>query len=94
MNPTSIRIALAAVAAAVGVAAGFGIALWREAQRVDPHTAQAGAAAPAASVPGERRVLYWYDPMVPAQHFAKPGKSPMGMELVPKYADETVEPRP
>jgi Cu(I)/Ag(I) efflux system membrane fusion protein len=42
----------------------------------------------------ERKVLYWYDPMVPAQHFAKPGKSPMGMELVPKYADETVEPRP
>ena len=31
--------------------------------------------------------LYWYDPMVPAQHFDKPGKSPMGMEMVPRYAD-------
>ena len=41
-----------------------------------------------------RKVLYWYDPMVPAQHFAKPGKSPMGMELVPKYADEAAEPQP
>ncbi|MEO7014080.1 MAG: efflux RND transporter periplasmic adaptor subunit [Dokdonella sp.] len=32
--------------------------------------------------------IYWYDPMVPDQHFDKPGKSPfMDMELVPKYAD-------
>lgn len=38
---------------------------------------------------GERKVLYWYDPMVPNQHFDKPGKSPfMDMQLVPKYADE------
>lgn len=38
--------------------------------------------------PAERRVLYWYDPMYPQQHFDKPGKSPfMDMELVPKYAD-------
>ncbi|WP_039054957.1 efflux RND transporter periplasmic adaptor subunit [Enterobacter sp. Bisph1] len=38
----------------------------------------------------ERKVLYWYDPMVPGQRFDKPGKSPfMDMELVPRYADET-----
>jgi Cu(I)/Ag(I) efflux system membrane fusion protein len=37
----------------------------------------------------ERKILYWYDPMVPSQKFDKPGKSPfMDMELVPKYADE------
>jgi Cu(I)/Ag(I) efflux system membrane fusion protein len=37
----------------------------------------------------DRRALYWYDPMVPNQHFDKPGKSPfMDMQLVPKYADE------
>ncbi len=36
----------------------------------------------------ERKVLYWYDPMVPDQHFDKPGKSPfMNMQLVPKYAE-------
>ena len=35
------------------------------------------------------KVLYWYDPMKPEQHFDKPGKSPfMDMQLVPKYADE------
>lgn len=39
----------------------------------------------AEAQPGE--VLYWYDPMVPQQHFDKPGKSPfMDMELVPRYA--------
>ena len=42
-------------------------------------------AAPTAS----RQALYWYDPMVPAQHFDKPGKSPfMDMQLQPKYAEE------
>jgi Cu(I)/Ag(I) efflux system membrane fusion protein len=36
-----------------------------------------------------RKVLYWYDPMKPDQHFDKPGKSPfMDMDLVPRYADE------
>jgi membrane fusion protein, copper/silver efflux system len=36
-----------------------------------------------------RRILYWYDPMVPQQHFKQPGKSPfMDMQLLPKYADE------
>jgi Cu(I)/Ag(I) efflux system membrane fusion protein len=36
----------------------------------------------------EKKVLYWHDPMVPAQQFDKPGKSPfMDMQLVPVYAD-------
>jgi Cu(I)/Ag(I) efflux system membrane fusion protein len=38
---------------------------------------------------GERRILYWYDPMYPQQRFDKPGKSPfMDMQLQPRYADE------
>ncbi len=37
----------------------------------------------------DRKVLYWYDPMMPNQHFDKPGKSPfMDMQLVAKYADD------
>jgi membrane fusion protein, copper/silver efflux system len=48
---------------------------------------------PAGPVPTQaeesRKVLYWYDPMVPGQHFTEPGRSPyMDMQLVPKYADE------
>ncbi|QBB69435.1 efflux RND transporter periplasmic adaptor subunit [Pseudolysobacter antarcticus] len=35
----------------------------------------------------DKKALYWYDPMVPVQHFDHPGKSPfMDMQLVPKYA--------
>ncbi|TCT10246.1 efflux RND transporter periplasmic adaptor subunit [Paralcaligenes ureilyticus] len=37
----------------------------------------------------DRKILYWHDPMVPSQHFDKPGKSPfMDMPLQPVYADE------
>ena len=37
---------------------------------------------------GDRKILYWHDPMVPGQRFDKPGKSPfMDMPLVPVYAD-------
>ena len=38
---------------------------------------------------GQRRVLYWYDPMRPEVHFNQSGRSPfMAMDLVPRYADE------
>jgi Cu(I)/Ag(I) efflux system membrane fusion protein len=51
----------------------------------------AHTAVPAAT-PAARAVLYWYDPMVPAQHFDKAGKSPfMDMQLVPKYAGDAAE---
>jgi Cu(I)/Ag(I) efflux system membrane fusion protein len=44
---------------------------------------------PATPESSKAKVLYWYDPMVPQQHFDKPGKSPfMDMELVPRYAEE------
>ncbi|AHM72009.1 efflux RND transporter periplasmic adaptor subunit [Yersinia hibernica] len=49
-------------------------------------------ASPDTTTDSRRKVLYWYDPMSPAQRFDKPGKSPfMDMELVPRYAGETVE---
>ena len=35
-----------------------------------------------------KRVLYYYDPMRPEEHFDKPGPSPfMDMQLIPKYAE-------
>lgn len=38
---------------------------------------------------GEKKILFWYDPMHPAYKADKPGIAPdCGMELVPKYADE------
>lgn len=63
--------------------------------------ASAGAQKPGDVDPTTgKRVLYWHDPMKPAQKFDKPGKSPfMDMPLVPVYAEGggegtvTIDPR-
>jgi Cu(I)/Ag(I) efflux system membrane fusion protein len=78
LSRRSLALSAAAIALVGGVT-GYGLAHLQK-PRPDPE-----AAAPAVG----RRVLYWYDPMVPAQHFDKPGKSPfMDMQLVPRYAGE------
>ncbi len=42
-----------------------------------------------------RKILYWTDPMIPGYRADRPGKSPMGMELVPVYEeDATAQPTP
>ena len=38
---------------------------------------------------GEKKPLYWVAPMDPSYRRDKPGKSPMGMDLVPVYAQDT-----
>ena len=43
----------------------------------------------ATSTPSERKVLYYYDAMNSKNHYDKPGKAPDGMDLVPRYADES-----
>jgi Cu(I)/Ag(I) efflux system membrane fusion protein len=86
-NPSSkMTLVVGAVLLLVGLGAGWALSKWLSA---GSHAwASATAAAPAASA-AERKVLYWYDPMVPTQRFDKPGKSPfMEMQLVPRYADE------
>ncbi len=40
------------------------------------------------SISAEREILYWVAPMDPNYRREEPGKSPMGMDLVPVYADE------
>jgi RND family efflux transporter MFP subunit len=50
---------------------------------------RAGRTLPAPAEQGERKVLYWYDPMHPQYTSDRPGMAPdCGMQLVPKYADE------
>ena len=41
-----------------------------------------------SSASGERAVAYWRAPMDPSYTSHEPGKSPMGMDLVPVYEDE------
>ena len=40
----------------------------------------------------EKEILYWVAPMDPNFRRDEPGKSPMGMDLVPVYAEEEKEP--
>jgi len=54
-------------------------------------------AAASGEIPGEGKILYWYDPMHPAYKSDNPGIAPdCGVQLVPKYAaeDSTSEPMP
>ena len=36
----------------------------------------------------QKKILYWTDPMIPGYKAAGPGKSPMGMDLIPVYEQE------
>lgn len=47
------------------------------------------ATATASETKKEKKILYWTDPMLPGYKSDKPGKSPMGMDLVPVYEEET-----
>ncbi len=74
MRPKAILAVLAAVTAGVG----GGVLL-------DRHllTPQSDAAAASG-----KKVLYWWDPMMPDYKSDKPGKSPMGMDMVPVHEGE------
>jgi len=48
-----------------------------------------GEGAPAEASAKEREILYYWDPMMNPPYISdKPGKSPMGMDLVPVYQDQ------
>jgi Cu(I)/Ag(I) efflux system membrane fusion protein/cobalt-zinc-cadmium efflux system membrane fusion protein len=49
-----------------------------------------GGAAKTAQAGGERKIKYWVAPMDPTYIREEPGKSPMGMDLVPVYEDEAL----
>ena len=91
---TNVTIALALLA---GAAVGGGAVYWLGA-RPEPDS----MASMEAESTAEREVLYWVAPMDPNYRSDSPGKSPMGMDLVPVYADDappsdsegvTVDPR-
>ncbi|MDO8297225.1 MAG: efflux RND transporter periplasmic adaptor subunit [Caulobacter sp.] len=76
------RVVVAAVALAlVAGAGGYGLA------RLGSPSADPAAPAKEAGP----KILYWHDPMLPAERYPGPGKSSMGMDLIPKYADESGE---
>lgn len=78
LTPRQRSYAAAAAIALVSLGAGYGLSTLGS---------DAGGDTDAAGGTECDKVLYWYDPMVPAQHFDEPGKSPfMDMQLVPKCA--------
>jgi len=66
------------ITAGLGVATGVLATVWLLGQRGDR-----GAAGE-----GSREPLYWVAPMDPNYRSDKPGKSPMGMDLIPVYREE------
>ena len=73
------RSQLAAAFAAVTLVAGAG----------GYYLASSRGAVPAAGGDASRKPLYYYDPMVPQEHYDNPNSlSSMGMGTVPKYADD------
>ncbi|MCE2484259.1 MAG: efflux RND transporter periplasmic adaptor subunit [Desulfurellaceae bacterium] len=69
----------------VGVGLGVGASALLGWERLD---ALRGAPPHTAPAPGERKILYWRAPMDPNYTSDQPGKSPMGMDLVPVYEDQ------
>ena len=78
---TMSRARLATAAGALALAAGgigFGIA----------RLLNTAGSAPEQTRSDQRKILYWYDPMIPAERHDGPGLSSMGMKLIPRYANE------
>ena len=50
------------------------------------HVAEATTTQP-GGMPAGKKILYWTDPMIPGYKSDKPGKSPMGMDLIPVYEE-------
>jgi Cu(I)/Ag(I) efflux system membrane fusion protein len=80
MNKQQHRLALTLL---LGACLGAGLTAW---------LADSDAAGPAGIQPAQdsnekRDILYWVAPMDPDYRRDGPGKSPMGMDLVPVYAD-------
>lgn len=83
------RAALVAFAAAALSGAGYLAGARHAVQAGSASAATTSAAGDKTDPKTGRKVLYWHDPMVPKQHFDKPGKSPfMDMQLEPVFADD------
>jgi Cu(I)/Ag(I) efflux system membrane fusion protein len=84
MKITMVLVAMAALLALGAMAGGW----WAKHKATSASPAMDAGTSGDTARQDKANILYWYDPMVPQQHFDKPGKSPfMDMELVPRYAD-------
>ena len=93
MKP-GVQLSLAAVAVALALGAGYwaGNRADRQGPVTGSHVVGAGDAAPAGGTPssaaGERKVLYYRNPMGLPDTSPVPKKDSMGMNYIPVYADD------
>ncbi len=78
-----MRIVIALLIFVLGIA--IGLKLDRFGQSDDPDDP---GPAVVTKPKDERKILYWWDPMIPDFRSDKPGLSPMNMQMVPVYEDE------
>ena len=87
-QPSTTPVLLFSALCLLAIGGGLG---WWLANAAHPETPKPAQTA-STITPAPGKILYWYDPMMPQQHFDKPGKSPfMDMQLVAKYADDSRE---
>ncbi|WP_434567593.1 efflux RND transporter periplasmic adaptor subunit [Vibrio chagasii] len=80
-------VKVATIALLVGGALGFGVNHFLINQSHDM-SVMAGTSEGNSSLQASDEPLYWVAPMDPNYQRDKPGKSPMGMDLIPVYADD------
>ena len=68
--------------------AGLGYAVLSADESSGPGTAKGELVNGVVQDGSGKTVQYWHDPMLPMERYNAPGKSSMGMDLQPKYADE------
>ncbi|GLS84103.1 efflux RND transporter periplasmic adaptor subunit [Paraferrimonas haliotis] len=82
MKSTYLKLSLVL---AVGAAIGYGASIYI----CKPLTSALSSEKAASADSVENKPLYWVAPMDPSYKRDKPGKSPMGMDLVPVYGDKS-----
>ncbi|QGX38184.1 efflux RND transporter periplasmic adaptor subunit [Permianibacter aggregans] len=75
------KIVVTGLTLIVGAVIGAGVVAWLLPTASSP-------------VPAEKKPLYWVAPMDPSYRRDKPGKSPMGMDLIPVYEEQSAKESP
>ncbi|ANU36310.1 hypothetical protein VSVS05_01183 [Vibrio scophthalmi] len=82
------NLKIATVALLVGGALGFSANQW-----LMPASHSTASTSLSSTNEPSQEPLYWVAPMDPNYQRDKPGKSPMGMDLVPVYAEDSNQPQ-
>ncbi len=75
-------LSISVLALTIGLGAGFAANHYWSANAMPSHSEQASA---------DKKPLYWVAPMDPNYKRDQPGKSPMGMDLIPVYEEDSGE---